>query len=48
MLISCEGGPAIALAVRFTPPLDVANGVYGLVDEGPPETWSYEFVEEQR
>ena len=50
MLIPCHGGPAIARAVRFPPPLEIeaVGGAYVLVDDGPPEHWSYEFVVELR
>jgi hypothetical protein len=50
MLIRCDGGPAIARAVRYPPPLElmVDRGVYVLVDVGAPEHWSYEFVPEVR
>ena len=46
MLLWCDGGPAIARAVIFPPPLevDVVGGVYVLVDDGPVATWRYEFV----
>lgn len=32
--------------VTFPPPVEVevAGGVYVLVDDGPPERWRYEFV----
>ena len=50
MLVPCTGGPSISRLVRFPPPLEVAaeGGLYVLVDEGPPEAWSYEFVPEAR
>ena len=46
MLIPCDGGPGIARAVRFPPPLelDVDGGLYVLIDDGPPERWTYRFV----
>ncbi len=46
MLIACDGGPSQSRLVRYPPPLEVEEdtGVYVLVDEGPPETWRYEFV----
>ena len=49
MLIHCDGGPAVARAVHFPPPLELSanGGVYVLVDDGPPEQWRYEFVQEQ-
>jgi hypothetical protein len=44
MLIRCDGGPAIARAVWFPPPLEisVAANVYVLVDDGPPEHRTYD------
>jgi hypothetical protein len=46
MLIRCEGGPSISRLERYPPPLEVEerDGMYVLVDEGPPEQWWYEFV----
>jgi hypothetical protein len=46
MLIPCRGGPAIARMQRFPPALEIAGegGTYVLVDDGPPETWRYDFV----
>ena len=46
MLVWCVGGPANGRAVRFPPPpeLDADGGLYVLVDEGPLETWRYEFI----
>lgn len=46
MLIPCEGGPAMARAVVYPPPLEIetTDGVYVLVDDGPPERWTYMFV----
>ena len=46
MLIPCRGGPAIARVQRFPPALEIAEegGTYVLVDDGPPETWRYDFV----
>jgi hypothetical protein len=46
MLLWCDGGTAIARAVSFPPPLEVevGGGVYVLVDDGPLESWHYEFV----
>jgi hypothetical protein len=50
ILIQCDGGPAIARAVRYPPPLEliVDGGVYVLVDLGPPEQWSYECIPQVR
>jgi hypothetical protein len=47
MLVPCRGGPSMARAVFCPPPLEieVSDGVYVLVDDGPPETWVYEFIE---
>ena len=46
MLIPCTGGPAISRLVRFPPPVEIemTDGMYVLVDDGPPEHWRYEFV----
>jgi len=32
--------------VRFPPPLEIeeSEGMYVLVDDGPPERWRYDFV----
>ena len=46
MLIRCEGGPSISRLERYPPPLEVEerDGMYVLVDDGPPEQWWYQFV----
>ena len=46
MLVPVRGGPAMARAVFFPPPLEIEerDGIYVLVDDGPPETWVYDFV----
>ena len=46
MLLPCEGGPSISRLVHYPPPLEIVerDGLYVLVDEGPPEMWRYEFV----
>ncbi len=46
MMLPCTGGPTGWRAATFPPPLEfvVADGVYVLVDDGPIEAWSYEFV----
>lgn len=46
MLIRCEGGPSMSRLVRYPPPLEIEEetGLYVLVDDGPPQTWWYEFV----
>jgi hypothetical protein len=49
MLIPCHGGgPCISRLTDYPPPLELAErgGVYVLVDDGPPEAWSYEWVPE--
>ena len=45
MLLPCRGGPSISRAERYPPRLEIAveGGTYVLVDDGPPETWSYYF-----
>lgn len=47
MLIWCEGGPSMGRAVTYPPPIeiDLDDGVYVLIDDGPPEMWRYSFVE---
>jgi hypothetical protein len=49
MLIPCRGGPSTSRLAFFPPPLEVEerDGTYVLVDDGPPETWRYEFVPRQ-
>jgi hypothetical protein len=46
MLIPCEGGPSISRLQRYPPPfeIDEHDGMYVLVDDGPPERWRYVFV----
>jgi len=46
MLIRCEGGPSRSRLVRYPPPVEVVEteGLYVLVDDGPPEQWWYQFV----
>jgi hypothetical protein len=46
LLLWCDGGPAIARAVTFPPPqeLEVGGGVYVLIDDGPVESWHYQFA----
>jgi hypothetical protein len=46
MFIRCEGGPSWTRLVTFPPPLEFAerDGMYVLVDDGPPEQWWYQFV----
>ena len=52
MLIPCSGGPAGWRATLFPPPIELVvddeadHGIYVLIDDGPPEQWSYEFVRE--
>ena len=50
MLLPCDGGPSRRRRVRYPPPLEIeeSNGMYVLVDEGPPEHWSYLFVPKVR
>ena len=50
MLLPCEGGPCRSRLVRYPPPFEIeeAGGVYVLVDDGPPEEWSYSFVPDER
>ena len=46
MLLPCDGGPSISRLVKFPPPLEIdeRDGMYVLVDDGPPTMWSYTFV----
>jgi hypothetical protein len=46
MLIPCEGGPSISRLVHYPPPLEIleGDGMYVLVDDGPPTHWRYDFV----
>jgi hypothetical protein len=46
MLLPCDGGPSISRLVTYPPPLEIVeqDGMYVLVDDGPPATWSYTFV----
>jgi hypothetical protein len=48
MLLACDGGPSQSRLVRYPPPLEIEerDGMYVLVDEGPPEQWRYVFVPE--
>ena len=50
MLIPCTGGPSVSRLVRYPPPHEIPEreGVYVLVDDGPPEMWCYEFVSPAR
>jgi hypothetical protein len=47
MLLWCEGGPSIARATTYPPPLEIAvdGGLYVLVDDGPADEWRYQFIE---
>ena len=47
MLLWCQGGPSVGRTTTYPPPLDVTvdGGMYALVDDGPPQTWHYLFVE---
>ena len=49
MLVPCRGGPNLSRAVFFPPPLEIEvdRGMYVLVDDGPPQDWFYEFVDER-
>ena len=46
MMIPCRGGPTGWRTATFPPPLEVeaGDGLFVLVDDGPPEHWMYEFV----
>jgi len=49
LFIRCEGGPSASRLERWPPALEVeeVDGVYVLIDEGPPEEWRYLFVPRQ-
>ncbi len=46
MFIRCEGGPCISRLETFPPRTEIRerSGLYVLVDDGPLETWIYQFV----
>jgi hypothetical protein len=46
VFIRCEGGPCVSRLETFPPRLEIeeTNGLYVLVDDGPLETWSYQFL----
>ena len=47
LLLPCTGGgPSISRLVHYPPPLEIEEreGTYVLVDDGPPETWRYDFI----
>jgi hypothetical protein len=46
LFIPCEGGPSASRLERWPPPVEVleADGLYVLVDDGPPTEWRYLFV----
>lgn len=46
MLIRCVGGPSQTRLERMPPQLEITedDGVYVLVDDGPPQEWWYQFV----
>ena len=46
MLIRCDGGPSISRLEYFPPSLELRedDGVYVLVDDGPPHDWWYQFI----
>lgn len=46
MFVWCHGGPAVGRAVAYPPPAEIQldDGIYVLVDDGPPETWRYDYV----
>lgn len=45
MMIPCVGGPAGWRTATYPPPVevDLDDGWYVLVDDGPPETWTYHY-----
>lgn len=46
MFIPCEGGPCISRLEAFPPRIEIQekSGLYVLVDDGPLEAWTYQFV----
>jgi hypothetical protein len=46
MLIPCVDGRDYSRLVRYPPPLELEeeDGLYVLVDDGPPHEWRYQFV----
>jgi hypothetical protein len=44
--IRCEGGPCISRLETFPPRVEIQEkgGLYVLVDDGPLEAWTYQFV----
>lgn len=46
MFIPCEGGPCSSRLEVFPPRLEIeeGNGLYVLVDDGPTDAWTYQFV----
>ena len=46
MLIRCVGGPSRSRLENYPPALEVLehDGIYVLVDDGPPDRWWYQFV----
>ena len=50
MLLWCDGGPSKGRAVFYPPPfeIEVDDGMYVLVDDGPIEDWHYAFVSSSR
>ena len=46
LFIPCEGGPSWSRLVTYPPPLEISerDGLYVLVDDGPRDQWSYQFV----
>ncbi len=47
MMIPCRGGPTGWRTATFPPPfeIEVDRGLYVLVDDGPPEHWTYDFLD---
>jgi hypothetical protein len=48
MMIRCVGGPSAWRVASYPPSgeFEVADGLYVLIDDGPPDQWAYEFVSE--
>ena len=47
MFLPCRGGPSVSRLVTYPPPIEIeeSDGLYVLVDDGPPHLWWYQFVD---
>ena len=46
MFLRCDGGPCLSRLETFPPRMEIRerHGLYVLVDDGPIDDWSYQFV----